>query len=330
MDNVLTIFCIKTNKGCFISDCLTPDRYYTGQICNLFFDGKKPEATYQPGWFYLEKFPTTVQCKKAGEITNRHYELKDESFESEKLPKIIPYEEENNYDKAVLESLYVFKWDQAPAYFEDVEYDLQVICEVDNYSFPPNFEYKAIEKSGWSDRKYIIKNADINHQLLDKIMFPAVFLHERPCKLTSKQMYDITRQYILEHIDNAAAKVTSNFSFCFEVKKLIPMIEPETITYQNIFGRTKRERNKIRTTIKKYDEKTIFEMTSDQDRYAGYSTIPEMLANSETELKEKVDTWLEGLIKIINEPLCQCPHCLGTGYISKIEKVEFDYNKTEK
>ena len=43
------------------------------------------------------------------------------------------------------------------------------------------------------------------------------------------------------------------------------------------------------------------------------------------ELKEKVDTWLESLIEIINKPLCQCPHCQGTGYLDKIEKEGFSY-----
>jgi hypothetical protein len=113
-------------------------------------------------------------------------------------------------------------------------------------------------------------------------------------------MYDITRQYILEHIDNSVAMITSNYAFCFEVKKLVPLIVPETIKYQNIFGRTKREREKIYTTIKKYEEKPIFEMTHEQEKYKGYSVIPEMFANSEAELKEKVDTWLESLIAIIN------------------------------
>ena len=55
--------------------------------------------------------------------------------------------------------------------------------------------------------------------------------------------------------------------------------------------------------------------------------IPEMCANSESELKEKVDKWLDGLIEIINKPLCQCPECRGTGYIGEIEKGKFDYRE---
>lgn len=325
----LTILCVKTNKGCFISDCTATTGYdynYHNNIVNkLFFDGKQPTGTYYPNWFYIEQYPTKIQRECRGEYINKRYELIDTSLESDKMPLVIPYEEENNYNSNMIESLYRFTCDQEPNYMEDVECDIQVVCEIDNYNFPPLFEYSARTKTDFSDRVYTIKNADVQHQLIDKMIFPAVLLHERPCKFTSKQMYDMTRQYILEHIDNSVATVTSNYDFCFEVKKLIPLIEPETITYQNIFGRTKRERNKIHTTIKKYNEKSIFEMTHAQARYKGYTTIPEMTANSEAELKEKVDTWLEGLMEIINKPLCLCPHCLGTGYTDDLKKVGFEY-----
>ena len=201
-----------------------------------------------------------------------------------------------------------------------------MICEIENYNFPPKINYTGIHKQNYSDCNYSITNANVQHQMLDKMIFPEVLLHERPCKLTSKQMYDITRQYIIEHIDNSVAKITSNYDFCFEVRKLIPLIEPETITYNNIFARTKRERNKILTTIKKYEEKSIFSMTDDKAQYKGYPVIPELCANSETELKEKVDMWLEGLMELINKPLCQCPQCKGTGYLDDISKIEFNYS----
>jgi hypothetical protein len=105
------------------------------------------------------------------------------------------------------------------------------------------------------------------------------------------------------------------------------LIEPETITYQNIFARTKRERSKIHTKVKKYEEKEIFEMTHAQARYNNYSVIPEMTANSEEELKEKVDIWLEGLMEIINKPLCTCPHCKGSGYLDDVKKEGFSYKE---
>ena len=331
MADKLIILCVKTNKGCFISDCAATTgydyNYHTNKVNKLLFDGKLPTGTYQPNWFYIEQYPTTIQREVCGAYVNQRYELIDITLESDKMPAVIAYEDVGQYNGAMIESLYKYAYDQEPNYMEDVACDIQVVCEIDDYNFPPKFEYNAITKCDFSDRKYTITNASVQHQLLDKMIFPAVLLHERPCKFTSKQMYDITRQYILEHIDNSVAKVTSNYNFCFEVKKLVPLIEPKTITYQNIFASTKRERNKIHTSIKKYEEKSIFEMTNEQEKYKGYSVIPEMWANSEAELKEKVDTWLEGLMEIINKPLCQCPHCQGSGYIDDIKKLGFSYKE---
>lgn len=326
-----TILCVKTNKGCFISDCTATTgydyNYHSNKVNTLLFDGKLPTGTYCPNWFYIEQYPATIQREVRGAYVNQRYELIDITLESDKMPSVIAYEDVGQYNSAMIDSLYKYAYDQEPNYMEDVECDIQVVCEIDDYNFPPKFEYSAITKCDFSDRKYTITNANVQHQLLDKMIFPAVLLHERPCKFTSKQMYDITRQYILEHIDNSVANVTSNYNFCFEVKKLVPLIEPKTITYQNIFASTKRERNKIHTSIKKYEEKSIFEMTNEQEKYKGYSVIPEMWANSEAELKEKVDTWLEGLMGIINKPLCQCPHCQGSGYIDDIKKLGFSYKE---
>ncbi len=67
-------------------------------------------------------------------------------------------------------------------------------------------------------------------------------------------------------------------------------------------------------------------MTHKQENYGGYTAIDELCANNENELKEKVDTWLKGVIDIINKPLTQCEHCNGTGYIDEIKKIELNQN----
>lgn len=330
-EKITKIMVVKTDKGCFISDCFATSgydyNYHKSIIEKLLFNGKPPTSTYYPNWYYIEEYPTLIQVEKNGDIVNQRYELSDKSLVSNKMPEIISYEEKDNYNYDVIENLYSYKYDRTPNYLEEYPCEIQVVCEVDNYTFPPQIEYTGIHRWDYLDTPYIIKNADVQHQMLDKIIFPAVLLHESPCKFTSKQMYDITRQYILEHIDNSVAKITSNYDFCFTVRKLIPLIEPKMISYQNIFARTKRERNKIHTQIKKYEEKDIFEMTYSPENYRGYSPIPEMCANSESELKEKVDKWLTGLIEIINKPLCQCPQCDGTGFVGEIEEGKFDYTE---
>ena len=322
---------VKTDKGCFISDCFATNgydyNYHHGQIQYLFFDGEQPKGTFYPNWYSIKQYPTLIKKKCDGEVINQRYELKDKSLVSDKMPEVIPYSESENYNADVIDNLYSYEYDRGGSFFEDVPCEIQVICEIENYNFPQKIEYSAIHMSAFENRIYKITNADVHHQIIDKMIFPEVLLPERPCKFTSKQMYDITRQYILEHIDNAVAEITSNYDFCFTVMKRIPLIEPETITYQNVFARTKKERNKIYTKIKKYEKKEIFQMTYSPECYKGYTPIPEMYANNEDELKKKVDAWLSGLMELINKPLCQCPNCNGTGYVDDIKTIGFDYAK---
>lgn len=323
------MLCIKTDKGCFISDCFAVGgynyNYHHTQINTLLFNGKKATETYYKNWYYIDEYPTLIQRKEPGKTINERYEIKNTSLISDNLPAVIPYKEAKNYDSDVVDNLYSYMCDQEPSYLKKITYDIQIICEIENYNFPPKIEYTGIHTWNYSDSIYTITNINVQHQILDKMIFPEIILSNRPCKFTSEQMYDITRQYILENIDNSVAKIIFNYDFCFEVVKIIPLIEPKNITYKNIFAQNTREKNKIHTVIKKYNELKIFSMTSMREKYKGYPIIPEMCANSETELKEKVDMWLENLIKLINEPLCQCPQCKGLGYVNAVSEIGFDY-----
>lgn len=287
MKEKIKMMLIRTNNGCFISDCYATSGYdfdYHHSIINeLLFDGKSPVSTYAKNWMYITKYPDKIQRK--------------------------------------------CQYDKEPDYLEDVECNIEEVLSIDNFTLPPQIHYDTVRKCNYKDTLYTITNADVKHQLIDKIIYPPVMLHNSPCKFSSKQMYDITRQYILTHIDKAVATVSSNYDFCFGIEKIIPLFEPETITYQNIFARTKRERNRIHTKIKKFNNVKIFEMTHDRENYRGYPVIPEMYADSEEELKQKVDTWLDGVMAIINKPLCTCPQCKGAGFIDDIQKIGFDYGE---
>ena len=116
-EKALTLLCVKTDKGCFISKDASKTRGYDySNLANYFFDGKKPTDTYASGWYYIEKYPTSVQCEKSGDVINARYELTDETFESDKMPKIIPYEERDNYNGDIF-GLYEYKYDLAPKLF---------------------------------------------------------------------------------------------------------------------------------------------------------------------------------------------------------------------
>jgi len=326
MEDKLKINIVKTDTCCFISDCNATSgydyNYFHPQVDKMLFDGECPTPTFYPNWFKIKKYPELVQQKIAGQRINCRYEIKNKNLISDQLPMVIPYEDRDNHESEVLDSLYEYEYDIDEPTLENIDCEFSVVCEINNFEEPVKFDYEAVHKYDYSDKVYHITNVNIKHQLFDKMIFPEVVLHNRPCSLSSKEVYDITRQYVREHIDNSKAKITSDYDFCFDVKKIIPLIEPETISYQNIFARTKKERNKINYSVKKCNEVSIFSMTNKQENYKGYTAIDNIIANSEVELKDKLDEWLTTLINQINKPLELCSHCNGTGYKGEVKSID--------
>lgn len=321
------IMLIKTDKCCFISDCFVKKEnsydynYHRGVIPKLFFDGEKATETWGKHWYRINKYPGKIEISVPPEQINRRYEIKNTDNITKKLPQIILDKDSEEYDCDILDTLYELKYEISEPGKKKYDIDIEVVCEVDNFIEPCEFSYKTTNRFNYEDRVYTITNADIKHSMFDKIILPDILLTNKPCQLSSKQMYDITRQYVKDNIDNKMARITSDYDFCFTVRKIVPLLEPKEISYSHIFARTKREREKIHyktATTKEFD---IFSMTNDQENYKGYTAIEGMFANSEAELKQKVDLWLETLIGIINKPMQQCPHCKGTGYVGEPERI---------
>jgi len=323
----MDIMLIKTDKCCFVSDCYAKKensydyKYHNSVIPKLLFDNKEPEKTWDDKWYKIPKFPEKIEKELKGEKHNIRYEIKDKDNITKKFPEVINYNDSKNYSDDILDNLYNYTYDEKPNYKVDADVTIQTLCEIDNFIDFCDFNFKAIGKFGWDEKQYSITHANIKHQMIDRIILPDVLLVNKPCSLSSKQMYDITRQYVREHINSDFARITSDYDFCFTVEKVIPLLEPKPISYQQIFAKTKKERNKIHYRTAKTKKETIFEMTDDQSRHQGYTAINGMFASSEYELKEKVYTWLTGLINLINKPLRQCEHCNGSGYIDEAERV---------
>ena len=317
----ININIVKTDKVCYISDCnaLPGDydyNYHRSQLTDIFFDGEKPKETYLKNWLQIKKYPTKMQKYVNRPDINKRYELKSIDLQSDKLPLVIKYEDKEKYDGSVIESLYEFKSDKQEPVLEDVECEFNVLFEIENYEFPPVINYNVIKE--YNSSKVKVTNLDIEHQFIDKMIFPEIMLPSRPCSISSKNFYDIVRQYVINNIDTKVARITSNYDFCFTVKKIIPLIEPESFTYQKYFARTKKERSKIHYAIKETKEVEIFEMTHDQQKYQSYTVLQGLFAQNEHELKEKIDTFLSDLIETINKPLKLCPHCNGSGYEEQV------------
>jgi len=314
---------VKTDKCCYITDCIATEgydwNYHRSVLKDILFDGEKPTTTFCPNWLMIKQYPQTIQQFEKVPAVNRRYELNDNELASEKLPNIIKYEDKDNFDENIF-YLYEYKEDKQEPILVDVEHEIKIIMEVKNFELPSVINYKAIKKDFISDKEFEITNQDVKHQLFDKIIFPEIMLHTRPASLSSYQVYCLVRQYVKDNIDNKVARITSDYDFCFTVKKIIPLLEPETISYQNIFARTKRERSKIHYKTHSFKEVTIFEMTHAQSKYQGYTVINPIYADNELELKNKIDEFLYNLITIINRPLELCSNCNGTGYMGEIKK----------
>lgn len=321
----MKLYMIKTNTKCFITTCNPKEWGETYAksygLKELLFDGEYAKPTYLPEWYVIDLYPAKIE-KKGVVYDYRKYVLKDEYKGCLGFKEEIDYDDRFNFEHDI-DSFYNYEYQKREVNQEVDNLEIEVIMELENFNLP-TIEYKAYgatNMNAYWDGEYNITNKGVRHQLIDKMMFPDILLPERPCKFTSKQMYDITRAYIKDNINNKYATISSDYNFCFEVKKKIKKYTPEEVTYYNIFARTKKQRNTPHKKIVKYREETIFKMTNSKSKYDGYPIIEEMTAKNETELKEKVDTWLSNLIEKINEPLVECPHCNGLGVISEIKEI---------
>ncbi len=318
MKDKLIIYMIKTDKGCFISDCKAINgndyRYHQTKIDNLYFDGKTPKESYLKNWYIIDKYPDKIQKIEPDKQINKMYILKNKEMESKALPLEILYEEfRTDYrDMDNIHDLYELTYDIEKGEFTDVDnIEIQIIFEVENFEFPPEINYDITKEVNWKQTKMKITNANIQHQMLDKLIIPEIMLHEYPCKISSTELYYIVRQYIKDNIDKKYASISSDYDFCFSVDKTIPIHSME-------YDKSKSKQI-ITTTLKKVK---IFGMTHEQKRYDNYTVIPGISANSEKELKEKIDKYLKDVIDYINEPLVQCEHCNGLGWTNEIKKIK--------
>ena len=142
--------------------------------------------------------------------------------------------------------------------------------------------------------------------------------------MTSQQVYKIIRSHVLNNINGAVARVTSNYDFCFEVKKVVKTtsfeVKSEQLTQRG--NSYKPPRFSKKTQDSKLD--TIFEMTwwgADKGKgYGSYTVIQGWEAPNLQELADQVKFYLEDLMKVINAPAHECKECKGCGMI--FERVE--------
>ena len=315
------LYGIKTPGKIYISD---NTKYGNTYLDTFLINGDHPKPTFDKYWFCVDSEPSTVQQSVSQPYINYRFELKEIALESDKIPKLLKREEaqidtedgwewrEEYKDYA---SLYKPMSDKQDDAIEDVEFTYTEIMSLKGIDSHDGFSYD-VQRTQWKpDGKGAITEKSVEHQQIDKIVFPSLVLASRPCSLTPEQTYKIIREHILSNLNGAVAKITSDYDFCFTVKKRVKLVSPKKYTVDvnnGIFQKRKRK--------SKYQERTqtetlveIFEMTP--NGYRGYSTVKGFVGNNQTELKNNIDSYLKELMDFINSPLVQCSHCNGEGSV---------------
>lgn len=317
---------IETNDGFYINNLYNENHYY---------NGKKAEKTFNNNWVFVKEFPEKFEILKEQNITNIRFELIDESNETDIIKKVFMRKEVQNYNEEEyewvwkaeykhLQSLYKYKFDKPEPIMVLQEFEINNIFKVDKIKEYDTFSY-TIDIGKYGNKKSVITQKDVSYQIMDTIVFPDIVLSSRPCKLSSKQTYDIIRKYIKTNINIKYAKITSDYDFCFSVEKNIKLNEP--IEYSVNINAGSRRKPKYETRFRNKRSIKIFEMTNNEDKYKGYTVIEGFSGNNHNNLKNKIDTYLKNLIDFINEPLIDCPHCNGEGVILQVKN--FDMNKRD-
>lgn len=338
---MLEITVIETPQGMYISEKATDRSTYRTATCfvsNQYrINGQQALPSFHNEWVIVYALPKKIEEKKSQPNINQRYELKDSEMESEKIPAVLTYDEATYIDEdgdrtfkpkyQDYASLYQYTFDKQPDIWVEVEFKIVAHVKFDEIQNVKGFAY-PIFKTKWKHQgDTVITQKNVQHQLLDKILFPSILLPTRPCRLTSKQSYDIVRHFILKHIDPRVDTITSDYDFCFTVKKYVhlndPYINRKEILKSNgrSYAKPRYKENYVKANLIE-----VFEMTHDESQYKKYTVLPGFEADNVEALGDKIEAYLKDLIAKINEPLKECPHCKGYGTV-KMSGEELDNRK---
>lgn len=331
-----------TNKGLLVANAaMNYGTVRSNLNTSALINDKTLLATFSTAWYLVEseKEITSYKEKKSDTTILSHYVLKDADMEIEgKIPlSLLPEDVQQCYDEDLerdvwtnyssLKSLYEPVFNKVLGGYEEVQFEAECKGVVEgDISKPIETTFRMQKELAWGNKevKPIQLEKIVHYGELDKILTPEFAIHTKPCALTSKQTYDIVRTYIKDHIDPKQACITSDYDFCFTVKKKVvlkPWVKNTEIEKAN--GKSYRT-PKFKTQTVDHKQVDLFEMTSDQDKYKGYTIIQGFVGNNLEDLVDVMKNYLQDLINYINMPVAECQHCNGTGHV--VSK-DFDMNK---
>lgn len=321
----MKIIAIKTNQEYIISDNIKNEGYFNSYLSGLLFDGNAPLPTFKKDWVKIKNKPTKIERRVNGTTRYIGFKLKDETL-SDRFQKTYLNSEVFDEDTEYLDffknisSLYERIVEKTEDGLEEIQFEWEEILQIETFTEPNKFIYSAAGK--YSSEDYVITENRLKYDILSQVLVPSVLLSTQHCRLTSKETYDIIRKYIKENINPKVAEITSDYDFCFTVKKKIKLAKEhkyEVDVNNSIFDKKKRKPKYV-THINTTKSVEIFEMTHNQagnngKGYQNYTVITPFEAENQNALSEYIDNYLNHLISVINEPLCECDKCNGTGVL---------------
>lgn len=333
----VTFLAYKTNLGLILK---SDTGYYPQDLSKLYLINGKSCSVLNNSWFLLDDQEiTSVQKKVPESQVQVGWELdSNNQIAGLGLPKTQTMEELKYFYNSDTEeyeyqgllagvgNLYKKVYETIPERWEEIDFEVQIIrnLEIENISKPVEMKimsYHQLGQYGVKPLEFDLKSVTTWGEL-EKILTPEFLLHERPCEISSQNLYKIIRTHVVQNLDRTKCKITSDHDFCFTVKRIV-QVKPYVVRkeqYKGLFKSYNPPKFKNETVTTK--EVDCFEMTHDQADgngrgYKGYTIIPALKANNLKQLSEYLKQYLDDLITNLNTPVVECEHCSGTGHIIK-------------
>lgn len=335
-----------TEKGVYFS---RKGFNYTGQrqdfkSNNLRVNGGvELKGTHKPSWYFLEGETSihTLENKLPDVEVDSYWELKNKEDTSLGLPETLTREDAaEDYDEEEYQyyisnpkySRFSNLYKRVPVRegggYENVtdEWKIEALGELEISEVTNNLSDMKVTWKEKVNFKEITKELDLSaitkYSEIEEMLISDLVIHNRPCYVSVDTTYKIIRSWVKDNINGKYARVTSDYDFCFTVKKVIP-IKPYIRKTEILTNRGKsyaKPRFKEQTISDKMVE--VFEMCPSK-RYQKYTPIAPFKGDNLKDLADNIKTYLEELMDFLNAPLHECEHCKGTGHILE----SFDKNK---
>ena len=275
---MITFEAYSTNLGVFLKDAGGySKRRINGIPTDQFQHIEVPPNSYtRATWMFLEGAQKieTYEVLKQGANVHTGYILKISSVANDEIPLELSLTDANAvYDDEAEEFKWCGHYSELQALYkpvhvksEDVwvaeEFEVKVLrsLQIDSFEAPAKMEVKQTEGNYKGTEKTVDLASIVVYDDIERLLTPEFMLHERPCILSSAQMYSIVRRHIKDNIDSKCATITSDYDFCFTVKRKVAIKPLTTKTEIKTARGRSYAQPKFKTSAVQHKEVEIFEM----------------------------------------------------------------------